>query len=229
MRIHFIQHVSFEYPGSILAWAEQHGFTCSFTRTDTDPVFPSLTAFDMLVIMGGPMGTYEEEKYQWLKKEKSFIRSAIDASKKVLGICLGCQLIAEVLGANVYPHAEKEIGWWPVQKVEEHPLTKNLPDGFDTFHLHGDTFDLPHGAVHLFRSAACPQQGFAFANTILALQFHPEMESKLLNNMITHEKEQLVTAAFVQTAETIMQRSEEKLSLQKQLMYQLLDNFINLA
>src|SRR5688572_23524659 len=117
MRIHFIQHVAFESPGYLLQWAEEHQHTISFTRIYESPVFPSVDDIDWLIVMGGPMGSYQEDQYSWLKAEKEFIRAVIDAGKKVLGICLGSQLVAAALGAKVYPHVQKEIGWWPVKKT----------------------------------------------------------------------------------------------------------------
>src|ERR1700761_1715361 len=103
MRIHFIQHVLFEHPGYLLTWAKQQNHSVAITYIYESTPLPSLNDFDMLIIMGGPMGAYEDDKYAWLKKEKQFVKAAIDAGKKVLGICLGSQVIANVLGANVYP------------------------------------------------------------------------------------------------------------------------------
>ena len=108
MKIHFIQHVAFEYPGYLLHWAQQEQHEISFTKIFETVSFPTVENFDMLIVMGGPMGVYEEEKYHWLKEEKIFIKHAIDAKKKVLGICLGSQLVAEALGAKVYQHTIKE-------------------------------------------------------------------------------------------------------------------------
>src|SRR5215831_12248384 len=202
MKIHFIQHVSYEDPGHLLEWAEKEKHEISFTRIYETAVFPSPDSIDMLVIMGGPMGVYEEEKYSWLKPEKAFIRAVIDAAKKVLGICLGSQLIAEVLGARVYPHTMKEIGWWPVNKVqgkEGDKLTRGLPDRFNSFHWHGDTFDLPSGAVHLFCTEPCAQQGYSWGNNVAALQFHPEITPALAEAMIAHGRDELEDAPFIQS------------------------------
>src|SRR5689334_16619028 len=116
MRVHFIQHVNFEHPGHLLEWAKDNNHNTGFTKTFENISFPGLNDFDLLIIMGGPMSVYDENKFPWLKKEKQFIGEAIDADKKVLGICLGSQLIAESLGAKVYPSKEKEIGWWRIKK-----------------------------------------------------------------------------------------------------------------
>ena len=102
--------------------------------------------------MGGVMSVYEENKYAWMKAEKEFIKKSIEANKKVLGICLGAQFIAEVLGAKVFSHTKKEIGWFELEKVLQHTLTDKLPQTFTTFHWHGDTFTLPDNSIHLFKT-----------------------------------------------------------------------------
>ncbi len=226
MRIHFIQHVSFEYPGSIIKWAVENNHTTRFTNMFEQPLFPAMNQFDMLIIMGGPMGVYEEEKFPWIIEEKKFIHAAIDADKKVLGICLGSQLIADVLGAKVYPNRLKEIGWWPVQKTNDHPLTVSLPREFTSFHLHGDTFDLPAGATQLFRTKGCEQQGFVYKNNVAAIQFHPEIETELLQNMIEHEKETFIQSTYIQTEEEIRKNALRHLPGQPIYMNAFLENFV---
>jgi len=203
MHIHFIQHVAFEYPGSIVDWAAEKQFTTSYTKVFEEVEFPALQSFDMLIILGGPMGVYEEDALPWITAEKEFIKTTIEANKKVFGICLGAQLIASVLGSEVYPHTLKEIGWWPVQKANNHVLTQSLPDEFITFHWHGDTYDLPAGAIQLLKSAVCNQQGFVYGTNVAGLQFHMEVKEDLLNGMTEHERSELTGEGYVQTEETI--------------------------
>ena len=225
MRIHFIQHVLFEHPGYLLTWAKQQNHSVSTSYIYESMTLPASDDFDMLIIMGGPMGAYEEDKYDWLKKEKQFVAAAINAGKKVLGICLGCQVIANVLGANVYPHTQKEIGWWPVYKVAEnktHPLLKNLPDTFTTFHWHGDTFDLPKEATHLFYSDACAHQGFLYKNHVAGLQFHAEVQDDLLHDMTENDKAQLIPSAYVQSEDEI----NKLLPLHVEAQHEYLSSFI---
>ncbi|MCW3117482.1 MAG: type 1 glutamine amidotransferase [Chitinophagaceae bacterium] len=228
MHIHFIQHVSFEYPGSIIRWAAEHGHTTSFTKPFEHSVFPSMDLFDLLIILGGPMGIYEEEKFPWIADEKKFIRASIAADKKILGICLGSQLIAHVLGAKVVPHILQEIGWWPVLKTNNHPLTESLPGEFISFHLHGDTFDLPEGAEQLFRTKGCEQQGFIYKNKVAAIQFHPEIEQELLQNMMEHEKGSFIQSTYVQSEEEIRKHIPQQLPLQPTYMQAFLENFVKL-
>lgn len=204
MHIHFIQHVPFESPGYILEWAQDKGFNTSFSRMYENDPFPPVASIDWLVVMGGPMGVHDEAEYPWLAGEKRYIRSAIDAGKKLLGICLGSQLIADVLGARVYKNDQKEIGWWPLQTIDtKHPLTKNFPSQFNVFHWHGDTFDLPPGATLLFSTEACKNQGYLVGTRIAALQFHMEVNESLVAQMMQHGKSELTEAPFIQEETSI--------------------------
>lgn len=228
MHLHFIQHMPFETPGSILDWCVEKNHTYTITKIYEDTLLPSLDGFDVLVIMGGSMGVYEENTYSWLKAEKAFIKAAINDEKKVLGICLGAQLIAEVLGAKVKPHTLTEIGWWPVQKTTTHQLTDHLPGVFTTFHWHGDTYTLPENTIQLLSTPGCEQQGFIYKNHVAGLQFHMEVKEDLLENMTDHEKAELVKSVFVQTEDEIKSQSRLYISHQKGYMHGLMDAFMHL-
>jgi GMP synthase-like glutamine amidotransferase len=179
----------------------------------------------MLVIMGGVMGVYEEDKYAWMKAEKEFIKRSISTNKKVLGICLGAQFIAEALNAKVFPHTKKEIGWFEVEKVLQHKLTNKLPQKFMTFHWHGDTFTLPENAIPLFKTKACKQQGFVYNNHVAGLQFHMEVKEDLLNSMTENERAELIKADYVQTEDEIKKLMIKYISQQKKFMYSFLEAF----
>jgi GMP synthase-like glutamine amidotransferase len=227
MNIHILQHVSFENPGMIRDWAiaREHPLSYTFLFAD-EIVYPDMTAFDMLIIMGGPMGVYEEDQWRWMKAEKAFIKKAVDAGNIVLGICLGSQLLAEALGAKVYPNAVKEIGFFPVAVIDD-ILTAPLPNDWMVFHWHGDTFDLPEGAVLLASSVACKNQAYRKGKCV-GLQFHPEADAALIQQMVQHERAELVKDVYVQTEAAIM----EQLHLgdaNKELLFGLLDNSINLT
>lgn len=231
MRIHFIQHVHFETPGYLLEWAIAQQHNISFTKIYEAVTFPAVDAIDLLVIMGGPMGVYEEDKYAWLSAEKAFISAVIAADIKVLGICLGAQLIAEVAGAQVYPNKEKEIGWWPIQKItnhQTHPLTASLPAEFITFHWHGDTFDLPPGAIHLFATQACPNQGFLLNDQIAGLQFHLEATPALVAQMAAHGQDELVAAPFIQPAKQMKEQSPLYAATQQKHLEAFISSFLDL-
>ena len=184
MKLHWLQHVPFEGLGIIEKWTETNGFEISCTRLFASEQLPEIETFDWLVVMGGPMGIYDYEDHPWLPEEKQFIKMAIDADKTVLGICLGAQLIADVLDAKVYPGPQKEIGWFPIQRTEGAP--KIIPDELTAFHWHGDTFEIPDDAVRLASSEACKNQGFVYNDRVIALQFHlettPESMEALIEN-----------------------------------------------
>jgi GMP synthase-like glutamine amidotransferase len=204
MRVHCIEHVWFEGPGRIAEWACARGLAVTRTQLHSGDALPSPDAFDWLVIMGGPMSVNDERRYAWLAPEKRLIRQAQDRGCTVLGVCLGAQLIADALGARVYRAGEREIGWWPVQRVagaEDTSILRGLPPVFDAFHWHAETFDLPEGAVHLASSAACRNQAFAYGPRVLGLQFHIEVTERSLCLLLDNSTSDLRTPGrYVQTA-----------------------------
>lgn len=207
MNINYFQHVPFEGLGHIEAWATEKRHQLIVTRFFNNDPLPILSELDWLIIMGGPMSVHDTDVYPWLEAEKTFIKQAIEHGKTVLGICLGAQLIADVLGARVYPNPYKEIGWFPIEKTSvatSTPFAKYLPERVEAFHWHGETFDLPDGAIHLARSEACEHQAFAYKQRVLGLQFHLEMTQASVKQLTTHCHEEIVKAPYIQTAETIL-------------------------
>ena len=199
MKLHWLQHVPFEGLGIIEKWAEVNGFEISCTRLFAGEKLPEIGSFDWLVVMGGPMGIYDYDEHPWLVAEKQFIKAAIDADKTVLGICLGAQLMADVLGAKVYAGSQKEIGWFPIQCLETAP--KMLPESLTVFHWHGDTFEIPKGAIRLASSEACANQGFIYNHRAIGLQFHMETTSGSMDALIENCGDELIDAPYIQTAE----------------------------
>lgn len=198
MHIHYFQHAPFEGLACIEDWAKEQSHTLTSTHWYSPHTTPDVLAADMLIVMGGPMGVYEETQYPWLATEKALIRDAIAAGKPVLGICLGAQLIAAALGAKVYPNKEKEIGWFPVQFH-----TDLAPSPTTVFHWHGDTFDLPANAVHLAETAVCKNQAFCIGDRVYGLQFHFEITPAAMENMLHHLGHELQPAAWVQSVADI--------------------------
>jgi GMP synthase-like glutamine amidotransferase len=207
MNLHIIQHVAFEPAGMIIDWATANKHSLTHTLVFEKNIhWPAINNFDMLVVMGGPLGVNEEDHFEWLKTEKVFIKQAIATGKIGLGICLGSQLLAEALGARVHPNQEKEIGFFPVEKTtvgKQDELFAGVPETWNVFHWHGDTFDLPEGASHLFTSAACRHQVFRKGKCI-GIQFHPEVDISLIKSMIKYEKHELIKAKYVQTEQEIL-------------------------
>jgi len=203
MRIHVLQHVAFEGPGSILSWAQSRSATVTTTRFFENASLPEQSAFDLLVVLGGPMSVNDEAELPWLVGEKRFVRESVESGKPVLGICLGAQLIASSLGARVYPGPHKEIGWFPVYACGRDPDAFAFPDRTEVFHWHGETFDLPGGAVRLARSDACPHQAFQIGARAIGLQFHLETTPESADALIANCCRELVPAPYVQSEQQL--------------------------
>ena len=200
MHAHILQHVPYEGPGNIEAWLRTRGYEITATHFYKPFQLPDHEKVDLLIIMGGPMSVNDEARFPWLVAEKQFIRNCVDAGKPVLGICLGSQLISNALGARVYRNHEKEIGWFPVQGIEPHDsMTFRFPSTFEVFHWHGDTFDLPKGAIHLAKSEACENQAFQLGRSVIGIQFHPEITPVLLQEMVSHGISELDASRYVQS------------------------------
>lgn len=219
-RIHYLQHVPFEDLGYIKTWASQNGFLVSGTRLYEDEEFPGMDGFDWLIVLGGPMGVDDEGRFSWLKAEKEFIQDAIEADKTVIGICLGAQMLASVLGAEVYPAMRKEIGWFPIHQTGaglQYSLFEGIPETFTAFHWHGDTFGLPPGGVHLLHTENCPHQAFLYDDRILGIQFHFEVTPESVVQMVEHCRDELVAGEFIQDERTILEHTSHCRALNRYL------------
>jgi GMP synthase (glutamine-hydrolysing) len=223
MRIQAFQHVAFEDIGSMRQDLLKAGFRLSTTHWYLGDKAPILDSFDALVVMGGPMGVYDEQEYPWLAEEKGLINSAIDAGKIVLGICLGAQLIACARGAKVTRNPQKEIGWFPLTLqpyLEHNPIAQAL-NSIDVFHWHGDTFALPAGATWLASSDACQHQAFSLGDNVFAFQFHLETTRDSASALIDNCAEELDGSLYVQDAEAIL-HSEERFAQINRVMSEIL-------
>lgn len=208
MRIHVIQHVSFEAPAHILSWAKSRNCTVTVSHLYAGDELPDLAEFDLLIIMGGPMSVHDEDAFPWLLTEKEFLKEVLrSAEKGVLGICLGAQLIAECAGAEVIPAKEKEIGWFDVhvKKPVDNSFFDLFPSPLKVLHWHGETFTLPKEARLLASSEVCTNQAFQIGDRVLALQFHLEMDSFALKTICKECAEEVVVGRrFIQTGEVML-------------------------
>jgi GMP synthase-like glutamine amidotransferase len=226
MRIHSLQHVTFEGSANITAWARQHGHEITRTRLHAQEPLPDHDAYDCLVIMGGPMNIYEHGAFPWLIREKTFITDAIDKKRVVLGVCLGAQLIADCLGGKVTSSPHREIGWYPLTRTPESEgsFLSVLPLQFEAFHWHGDMFSIPPGARRLAGSEACPNQAFQYEDHVLGMQFHLDYSKDSIQTMIDHCSAELIADTHVQTDPEVLTDTHRALSLERRL-FSVMDYF----
>jgi GMP synthase-like glutamine amidotransferase len=225
MRIHSLEHEPFEGLANIEVWAKKRGHSISRTLLFNNEELPNMSDFDWLVIMGGSMNIYEEEKYPWLKEEKNFIAEAIAYKKIVLGVCLGSQLIADVLGGRVIKNRFKEIGWFPVSLTREarnSSIFSTFPGKFTAFHWHGDTFKIPPGAARIAESEGCANQAFEYGR-VIGLQFHLEYSVESIDLMFKNCGDEIVDGKYIQKPDEIISQNNNVRELNR-LLILLLDN-----
>lgn len=227
MRLCVFQHVPFEGPARIADWARSRGHAVEVSRVDEDQL-PAGDAFDALAVMGGPMSVKDERELPWLVAEKRAVHEAIDAGKPVLGVCLGAQMIAEVMGGRVRRNTHREIGFFTVERTEASagsPLFAPLPSRFTALHWHGETFDLPTGAVHLGRSAGCENQAFSIGSA-LGLQFHIESTLESVGLLLKHCGGEINGGPFQQRPAALQRGAADACAAMRPLLDGLLDRWI---
>lgn len=195
MRIHVLQQSEGTPPGSVLEWLSNKGHAHHIVHLYKGDRLPSLDETDWLIILGGAMNVDEVDKHPWLLDEKEFLKQAIVAKKTCLGLCLGGQLLSQVLGGTVQPHTEWEVGWHPVILGQDYRMT--------VFQWHQDTFSIPEGAVRVATNRTCENQGFAYGDNVVGLQFHPEATEEWIRSCV-EDKDQ-PSGAHVQKADQIME------------------------
>ena len=183
MNVHAIQHLAFEDLGSFLEVLRRRDAALKIIDAAGDDI-ASARDSDLVIILGGPISACDEARFPFLGNERTLIEYRLRRALPTLGICLGAQLMAQVLGASVYPMAQKEIGFSPLNLTEAgraHAIgTLTTP----VLHWHGDTFDLPSGALRLAATEHCAEQAFSFENHCLALQFHLEVRARDLERWL---------------------------------------------
>ena len=208
MRILCIQHDPLDGPGALIDWAESRGSSLSYCLICKGDPLPPLESFDLLVSLGGPMGAYEEEKYPWTSSEKEYLRQAFAAGKKILGLCLGCQLLADALGGRAFRHTCKEFGWQPIEPLHNGTSWFEADIPFQAFQWHGDTYSLPPGAIQLARNEATEQQAFLVrgpaGDQVIGLQFHLEWTEQMARDAVAEPGVAPPPSPFVQSPDEIL-------------------------
>jgi GMP synthase-like glutamine amidotransferase len=217
LRILSLEHARGDGPGKILSWVTRRGHALQRVLLHEGHVFPPQKAFDFLIVLGGPMSIYQHTQYPWLAPEKEFIRTAAEARKPILGICLGAQLLADVLGGVVVRNPEREVGWWPVTFIERGGPFAAFPETLTPCHWHNDTFTLPPDAMHVASSAACQNQAFRIGDRLVGLQFHLEIGRIEANELAHANPDDLKPAPFVQSAAQLLNPPPETADLEPAL------------
>lgn len=199
MKVLVLRHVPHEHLGTLANSLRAKNIVYDYLNLYECKI-PNISVDDLsgLVILGGPMNVYETDRYPFLEREDRLIREAIDKNIPVLGICLGAQLIAKSLGAPVTKNREKEIGWYPLRITEEAKRDK-LFQYFNTeetvFQWHGDTFQIPKGAIRLAESPLCANQAFRYNSNVYGLQFHIEVTPQMITEWLNvHDNQEEIAS-----------------------------------
>jgi GMP synthase-like glutamine amidotransferase len=225
MTIHCLQHEPGEGPGGIAGWAAARGHAVRVAHLYRGDPAPVIGGDDWLVVLGGGMNVYETDRHPWLDVERRLIRESVDAGRVVLGICLGSQLLASALGARVRRNGDAEIGWFPVRKTDAGRASApfaGFPDEAEVFHWHGDTWDVPPGAVRVMASEGCANQAFVAGPRVVGIQFHPEMTPEIAAAIVRAEGEGAGRGRFVQPHAQIL-RDDGRFAAMRAWLWSLLD------
>ncbi len=223
IKIHCILHADFETPGYYETWAEKNGLECAITHIAKNEVLPTTNDFDVLLCMGGPQSPRQIELYPYLKDEITLIKNAIANGKKVLGVCLGAQLIAESYGAKTEKSPHKEIGVFPLSLTDDgktDPFINHFPEQFQSSHWHHDMPGIPPEAKILAQSQGCPRQIVCFSPRVYGFQCHLELNQHRMHWLIQHCPADLAPARYVQEPETILSQDYDSINLHLDIFLQ---------
>lgn len=204
--VHCLQHSERVRPLTVASWARARGIDLRVVRVDLEPL-PDPSTVERLVVLGGGMNTDEVAEHPWLDDERAFLREVLDLGRaRVFGICLGSQLLAEVLGGSVGRADVPEIGWQRIELTEDgrrSPVFGPLGD-FDAMEWHGDAWTLPPGATLVATSAGCTTQAFSMGDRVHAVQFHPEFTHARTTELAASTTDDLTRGGFVQRPERFL-------------------------
>lgn len=213
MKILILTHATFEKPGSIETWAKKHGHIIKEVCPYKEETLPDINDFDFLVVMGGYQSPLEMNKAPYLEDEITLIKQAITKHKRIVGICLGAQLLGEALGAKTEPSPHREIGMFLVEQLPEakfDPVFSQFPKKFEVMHWHSDMPGIPKGAVLLANSEGCPRQIFRYGDRIYGFQCHFELTKELVEGMIEHCPGDLKGGTYVRSIKELLEANHTK-------------------
>jgi GMP synthase-like glutamine amidotransferase len=212
MSVLFIKHIDIEGPGTIADFLDARAIQYKIADVSKNNALPSAPEqYQAIVILGGPMNVYEEEKYPFLKAEDALLKAALRKRVPLLGVCLGAQLIAKALGAKVRKAAEKEIGWFKVNLTDngiKDRLFLDLKSKIDVFQWHGDTFDIPDKGLHLASSKVCSNQAFKYNDNAYGLQFHLEVTKDMVQEWLDAYSDEISSLGDKVNREAILEQAE---------------------
>jgi GMP synthase (glutamine-hydrolysing) len=211
--------------GSTQTWLDRNGYAAVHLKVWEIQTWPELNSYDWLVLCGGGPNVDEEDQWPWMRAEKAFLKEAIAADKKILGLCLGAQLIAEQLGAKVHRHEHSEVGWFEVSVNNRHPLFQFSNEKLLVFQYHSYRFHLPKNAEKIAWNEITSDQAFVFGQKIVAFQFHPESTSQWVEDCATDVKDPLPKGPYCQDASTILQFNKSQQEPLQQWYFQFLNLF----
>ena len=223
MRVHILQHVPFEGIGGMGSWLDSRDAVLGYTRFYESAKLPDVRGLDLVIIMGGPMNVLDERAHPWLMAEKMFVREAIDRGVAVLGVCLGAQIIADVMNARIFPNEFKEVGRLPIEAIKGSEDKFVFPERMMAFHWHGDTFDLPDGALHLARSEGCENQAFQLGKNVIGFQFYLETTMETTELMIENCPDDFANGRYVQSVDAMRKATAVNANLANRLVFAILD------
>jgi len=228
------QHVAHKILGTLNPILKEHGLRMRYVNFERNPEEePTLEKYNGLIILGGHMGVYEAEKYTHIKTEIKLIEEALRRNIPILGICLGSQMLAHVLGAEVRKSEEKEIGWYDISLTKEglvDPLFNHFNPEQKVFQLHGDTFDVPKSAVHLASSELCTGQAFRYGDKVYGIQFHLEVDQPMIHRWLENHRNQheIETSNGKFSMEQIRLDTQKHIVQSMQLSHETFSKFIEL-
>ncbi len=227
LRIRIVRNIAFEGPALIGEWATARGHSLTESLAVTEQ-YPRASDVDLLVVMGGPMDADDHDASPWLAAEKAFVRDVLGAGGRVLGVCLGAQVLAEVAGGRVKRNPVREIGWFPVRATEAGRRDPRFAafDGAVVGHWHGDTFDLPAGVDPLLSSDATSNQAFVTADGRgVGLQFHVEWTEESLAELVRGCEDELCEGGpYVMSGEEMLAHATRHIGTCRRLLFTLLDS-----